>query len=115
MKIQRKKGINKVTITHNKKLLWIIGILFVLFIIVIYLNVKINRDEKEKQENYECETDDDCVPSSCCHPNSCVAIENASDCTTSFCSQECLGPLDCGAGYCTCVNHKCEVISSGAE
>ncbi len=112
MEIQRKKGIKKITINHNKKLLWIIGILFVFFIIVIYLNVKINRAEKEKQGNYECNIDSDCVHSACCHPDSCVAIENAPDCSTAFCSQVCSGPLDCGAGYCGCINNKCEIISN---
>ncbi|MEA3248140.1 MAG: hypothetical protein U9Q73_00365 [Nanoarchaeota archaeon] len=59
-----------------------------------------------------CLLDSDCVPASCCHSIGCVIKEKAPDCAETLCSWDCSGPLDCGAGYCGCVDNKCEVVSN---
>jgi len=103
-----------IKISHNKRLFWIIIFLIILLIILIYFIL--NSEDTEIAENggigeiaNECQIDSDCVPASCCHPESCVTLDNAPDCSGMFCSQVCLGPLDCGAGNCGCVKGKCEV------
>jgi len=57
-----------------------------------------------------CQTDEDCVPVECCHPTSCINEKYNPDCEGIFCTQVCQGPLDCGAGYCGCINNKCQVV-----
>lgn len=77
----------------------------------IYSNEFIIKD-REKSEK-ECTKDSDCVPATCCHPDSCTIKEKAPDCKNIMCSMVCSGPLDCAAGYCGCVEGKCEVINKG--
>ncbi|MDD5192443.1 MAG: hypothetical protein PHH54_04705 [Candidatus Nanoarchaeia archaeon] len=109
MKISRKEGVNKIRIEHNKTLFWIIIVLIILLIAVIYLIVKNNKDDNIKKT--ECSVDDDCIPNSCCHATGCMPKENVSVCNV-FCSMDCSGPLDCGAGTCGCVKGKCQVVPS---
>ncbi len=60
-----------------------------------------------------CESDADCVPAECCHPSACVNKEFAPDCSNVYCTMECRpGTMDCGQGYCACVNHTCQAIIS---
>jgi len=55
-----------------------------------------------------CTTDSDCVPRECCHPASCENREYKHVCTL-MCTDVCMGPVDCGAGHCGCVDGKCAV------
>ena len=57
-----------------------------------------------------CTKDAECVPAQCCHPESCVNIQYQPDCSAVSCTAACLGPLDCGAGHCRCIDGKCQVI-----
>lgn len=111
MKIIRKKGVDKIRITHNKKLLWVILILIGLLIVVIYMGAKASKDNKKIDVNNsaECSVDSDCIPNSCCHANGCISKENVKVCNL-FCTEDCSGPLDCGAGSCGCVKNKCEIV-----
>ena len=106
MRIDRKKGIDRIKITHNWKLLIVILILIGLLVYLIYLGFR----ETGNSEESECVVDEDCVPATCCHPSECVSVYNAPDCSSALCSQVCSGPLDCNAGYCSCVNGKCNVV-----
>jgi len=137
MKIQRRRGIGKIKIHHNKKLFWIIiGLIILLVIIICNINTKkqyyvLENNECVKIYEYpdkitfshyvkledcvrmiigKCNVDSDCVPASCCHAESCVAVNEAPNCSGIFCSQVCSSPLDCNAGYCGCVKGNCEVI-----
>lgn len=57
-----------------------------------------------------CRSNSDCSPAQCCHPDSCIIRTQAPDCEGVFCTQECrLGTMDCGAGYCACIEGRCEV------
>lgn len=60
-----------------------------------------------------CATDSDCAPAPVCHPSSCVNSTYAGIPDNMACTMACLGPLDCGAGYCGCVEGTCRVISAG--
>jgi len=55
-----------------------------------------------------CTADSDCVPRECCHPTSCENKEYKHVCTL-MCTDVCMGPVDCGAGHCGCVDGKCAV------
>jgi hypothetical protein len=72
----------------------------------------INTYDIETTHEVECMSDSDCVPETCCHPDYCVPEGHAMDCSDVFCTQMCLGPLDCGAGSCVCVAGKCGVSSN---
>ncbi len=56
-----------------------------------------------------CKSDSDCVPNLCCHPTNCINRVYKGVCT-ELCTNACLGPLDCGAGSCGCINGKCAVV-----
>ena len=117
MKIVRKKGLEKPRLVHNKKLFWVIiglGIILIILIIFVVMNGKSSNsgnNQNNSSEN-ECVMDSDCVPLCGCHPNSCVSISKKPECERVICTQECSGPLDCGAGSCDCLNGKCSVISN---
>ena len=106
MKIIRKKEINKIKITHNKKLFWIIILLIIALIILIYFIIQNNKNDGEINPEKK-----NCVPATCCHPTECVLAEQAPICKNTICSMVCSGPLDCGAGHCEFINNKCEVVS----
>jgi len=103
-------------IEHNKKLFYIIIFLIILLIILIFFilkNKKIESDNNISNKSdslKECYLDTDCVPKSCCHATACVSKEKTPECKEIFCTAVCSGPLDCGAGYCGCVNEKCEIV-----
>lgn len=114
MKPGKEKTEIKIRITHNKKLLWIILFLIIILVILIYFIMQNKKNnENQKINSQECQVDSDCTPSSCCHADSCVPLSKKPECERIFCSMVCSGPLDCGAGYCSCVNGKCQVISNG--
>jgi len=57
-----------------------------------------------------CSSDSDCTGAECCHPTSCINKAYKGVCT-ELCTQVCQGPLDCGAGSCSCIDNRCVVIS----
>ena len=93
-------------IEHNRKLFWII--IFLVIVLIAIVVYAVNGDFNE-DEIIGCLVDSECVPSSCCHSESCVLVGDAPECNDIFCSQECSGPLDCGAGDCGCVDKKCVI------
>ncbi len=58
-----------------------------------------------------CTNDSQCSPAQCCHPSGCVNTLFKPSCTGIFCTLECRGPLDCGAGHCECVGGSCQVVT----
>ena len=68
-----------------------------------------NLNECLSSASTTCQNDSDCIGATCCHPDSCINKAYRGVCNV-FCTQVCQGPLDCGAGSCGCVNHKCAVI-----
>ena len=111
MKIERKKEIKIVRISHNWKLLMLIIILLIFLGILIYFILQ-NKGKGDNDNAAECKSNSDCAPVCGCHPSSCIPISKKSSCERIFCSMECSGPLDCGAGYCGCANGKCSVVSN---
>lgn len=58
----------------------------------------------------KCIKDEDCVPKTCCHPRECVLKTEAPDCEGTSCTLECKGgTLDCGQGWCVCMDGQCQV------
>ena len=57
-----------------------------------------------------CTTDADCVQEQCCHPTSCINGAYKGVCTI-LCTNVCEGPIDCGAGHCSCINGRCGTAS----
>lgn len=114
IEVVKKRGIDKPRIVHNKKLFWtiiILGIILIALIISIVINSK-NNNIPDNSPEKECQQDSDCAPVCGCHSNSCTPVINKTECERVLCTQDCSGPLDCGAGYCGCVNGKCRVISN---
>jgi hypothetical protein len=60
-----------------------------------------------------CIADGDCVPEQCCHPTTCITRAFKGVCT-ELCTNVCSGPIDCGAGHCSCVNGRCSVAPGPA-
>ena len=64
-----------------------------------------------KEDPKHCLRDEDCVPAQCCHPTDCVNVENRPNCEGIVCTMECRpGTMDCGQGYCACVENQCKAI-----
>ncbi|MFA5268590.1 MAG: hypothetical protein WC379_11520 [Methanoregula sp.] len=61
----------------------------------------------------ECTRDEDCVPAGCCHPSGCTAAAVKPACNL-MCTASCEGPLDCGAGSCSCEKGKCSVVPASS-
>jgi len=61
-----------------------------------------------------CTRDADCVPEQCCHPTGCINGDYKQVCTL-LCTNVCLGPIDCGAGHCGCVNGECSAVPGPAS
>jgi|GEM_PF-5415898 len=60
-----------------------------------------------------CSAPTDCVPAGGCHPTECANYRYVKTDDGRMCAAVCLGPLDCGAGRCECVEGSCEVVSNG--
>jgi len=115
MKIIRKKGLDRIKVSHNRGLFWLIIVLLILFIIfLIYSSIQFNKNgesEDDVKKGSECVVDSDCVPEICCHAASCVPKERAPDCGNLMCTMECTpNSMDCGEGRCGCVNGYCDAI-----
>ena len=103
---------------RRKNLFLLLLILFILFFISFFMSFKytpknfsnntLNNDNL--LDPHSCKNDKDCVPATCCHAEECINKENAPKCKGVLCTAVCSGPLDCGKGYCGCVNGKCQVI-----
>ncbi len=118
MKIKREKGINKIRIEHNKKLLWIILVLIVILILlIIYIKSEIAKKNNEGAD-FECSADSDCVKQSltCCSCESggreaCVSLKNSTKITQELasCSDNlmCAFMYNCKIKSCKCDNGKC--------
>ncbi len=113
MKIERKKEFKAVKITHNQRLLWIIGFLVILLFVLIHF-IRVEQSKQNNPNNSEsCLIDNDCIPATCCHPTSCVNKNLAPNCSGVACTMDCkLGTLDCGQASCGCVNKRCQVIQN---
>lgn len=116
IKVERKRGLEKPRLVHNKKLFWTIiglGIILIILIIFIVINEK-SSNTGNNQNNIsvrECAVDGDCVPATCCHSDKCVSINKTPECKGKLCSMDCSGPLDCGTGHCGCVSGKCSIVN----
>jgi hypothetical protein len=60
-----------------------------------------------------CLTDSNCVPEQCCHPTSCINRAFKGVCTV-LCTNVCSGPIDCGAGHCSCISGRCGIAPGTA-
>ena len=45
-----------------------------------------------------------------CRAERFCVVQYQPDCSAVGCTAACLGPLDCGAGHCRCIDGKCQVI-----
>lgn len=93
---------------------WVIAIILILVLVGIGFALSKNLSEKEEIEDnaiFYCESDLDCSPKEACHPKTCVNKEFAQDSSGSICTAVCEpGSLDCGQGYCSCINNKCGAV-----
>lgn len=72
--------------------------------------------EKISSGKNTCQNKFDCVPATCCHPNSCINRNFKPDCKDIVCNLVCVpGTMDCGQGYCDCVNNECKAILLGEQ
>jgi hypothetical protein len=116
MKLEKKESIEKIRISHNKKLFWIIiGLIILLICLLIYIR-HLNNSAGDIQIGeinltISCDSNNDCVGSSCCHVASCINKNYAPDCSGIRCTQECVaGTLDCQQATCKCINKKCSIV-----
>jgi len=112
MRIERKKEIGRVKITHNRKLFWIIIFLLavLIFLIIFIRRIPENGSMAAQLDSSSCKLDSDCFADSCCHAKGCINSENKPVCNSIMCTQECVpNTLDCGQGACKCLNNKCGV------
>jgi len=130
MDINRKRGLAGVRIVgHNKILLWVILVLFIILIALVIGIIYLGNIERQKSAlnstlnsslnstqnslDYSCTKNSDCVPASCCHASSCISINNAPICSRIACSMGCKpGTMDCGQASCVCQNNKCAVVDN---
>jgi hypothetical protein len=62
------------------------------------------------ENKLSCQSKTDCVPATCCHPDSCINKNYKTVCNV-LCTQVCEpGTMDCGQGYCDCINYECKAI-----
>ena len=102
VKIER-ENIDRIRLTHNSSILWVIGILLILVLASVLV---INNANKKVVG--ECSQDSDCVKDACCHASGCVPINQAPNCSGMACTLECKpNTLDCG-GRCLCQNNQCK-------
>lgn len=85
--------------------------LLIIALIVTGISLGIASIFKQEEISVDsCQSDDECVPAQCCHSFSCVNDKYKPNCEEVFCTQVCEGPIDCGTGYCGCVNNRCKVV-----
>jgi|SaaInlV_200m_DNA_2_1039689.scaffolds.fasta_scaffold132690_1 hypothetical protein len=127
MKVVKKKGIDKIKISHNRGLFWLIIVLLIFFIwFLVYAaqnwevvedDISVNNQNDvvgDVRSGNECSSDSDCVPELCCHSATCVSVDKAMDCSNIMCTTECVpGTLDCRQSSCGCFNGYCGVAVKG--
>lgn len=95
----------------------IVFILIFLIALIASVLITISSTHKETQkipEEKYCLKDEDCVSAQCCHPTDCVNVDHKPSCKGIMCTMECRpGTMDCGQGYCACVNNECKAIIKG--
>lgn len=94
---------------------WVIAVILILALVVsgFLLNKFVSNKEGIRNESKElfCQSDSDCVPKEACHPKTCINKNFAEDNSGSICTAVCEpGSLDCGQGYCSCINNKCNAV-----
>ncbi len=91
-----------------------IAIIFLLVLLVggILVNKFIFKNEEIRDSpSVACQIDSDCLPKEACHPKTCVNEKFAENKEGKICSAVCEpGSLDCGQGFCSCINNKCNVV-----
>jgi len=91
-------------------------VLILVFLVALVASVLItltstHKKAQEIPEERYCLRDEDCVPAQCCHPTDCVNIAYKPNCKGILCTLECRpGTMDCGQGYCACVDNECKAI-----
>jgi hypothetical protein len=99
--MERKGGMKKIIIILALGAILVLGVLTVAEVL-----------QRQKVKNVrECVNDADCVPAACCHPSECIAREKAPSCEGIMCTMACQSILDCGNGYCGCVQGKCKALA----
>jgi hypothetical protein len=98
----------------KSKIALLVFLILLLVAVTVLLLTGLNNPNKTPtppSSNTSCNSDYDCVPAQCCHPTSCININYKGVCNL-LCTQDCSGPLDCGAGFCACVDKKCSVVQT---
>ncbi len=122
VKIERKKGIKKIRISHNKTLFWIIISLLIILSLVIFFIVSKKPDNIKPNNNLtdikECFMDDDCVKvqTGCCScsmggQEKCVPVSEQGKYNEILrkCNPRtmCTAMYACNIESCRCINDKC--------
>ncbi len=125
VKIERRRGIKKVRITHNKTLFWSIIALLILLGIVIFFIVTKKPDNTKPLNNMteikECNRDSDCVKvqTGCCPCSMggeevCVPVSEQGKYNELLreCDPRifCIAMYACNIESCGCVNNKCSFL-----
>ncbi len=112
MKKSDEKVDGKIKLLYNKNLLiGIVVLILILILIIVFINKNNSKNPIDSRVS-ECNIDSDCVQDSCCHSSKCVSIDKKPDCRNKICSMDCESVLDCGAGRCSCIQNKCEVVKN---
>ena len=93
------------------------GVLLLILVITLLILGLVYRGKTSKiPEEKFCLRDEDCVPAQCCHPTDCVNEAYKPRCKGIVCTMECRpGTMDCGQGYCACVENECKAIIKSQE
>lgn len=123
--VERKRGIKKTRIMHNKKLFRIIIILIAIFIGLIFFIAQGNKSKNNSAPQHtsykECEKDSDCikVKTGCCSCNmggeeKCVPVSEQDKYVAKKCDLRtmCIAMYACNIESCACIDNKCSVISN---
>lgn len=123
VKIERKIGIKKIRISHNKKLFWIIISLLVLLGILIFFIIAKKPEDNIKDTEFACEKDSDCikVQTGCCScsmggEEKCVSNpekQKYEDILRNCDKQTmCIAMFACNIESCSCVDNKCSIVNN---
>jgi len=121
MKIERKKGLKSIKVTHNKGVFWTAVVLFVILIgIVVSIRIIGNNEHNSGNQTAECSSDSDCaiVQTSACSCNmggsdACIPKSESGKYNFSQPASPEKGETVCAAVYnckiksCSCISGKC--------
>ena len=86
------------------------GIIGLAVVMLVFRPVSVP-DVSEVPDELFCTSDSDCVEEQICHPTSCINSGFKEESEPVFCTAECApGTMDCGQGYCACINNQCKVV-----